>query len=98
MKRASTIFLQIVILLFGAGILTWLLWEPHVEGVNKNATFFAVYFDAFIDYIYIGSIPFFVAIYQGVKFLGYIRRDEIFSLPAVRALRIIRYCSIEIVY
>ena len=97
MKPVSTIFLQVVIALFGIGILTWLLWEPHVEGVNKNATFFAVYFDPFIAYIYIGSIPFFVAIYQGIKFLGYIGRDEIFSERSVRALRIIKYCSLLVI-
>ena len=91
MKRVSTIFLQVVIALFGIGILTWLLWEPHVEGVNKNATFFAVYLDHFIAYIYIGSIPFFVALYNAVKFLGYIGRDEVFSPAAVRALRIVKY-------
>jgi Protein of unknown function (DUF2975) len=91
MKRASTIFLQSVIVLFGIGILAWLLWEPHVEGVNRNAPFFAVYLDPFIAYIYIGSIPLFVAIYQAVKLLGYIGRDEVFSPRSVRALRIITY-------
>ena len=71
--------------------------EPHVEGVNRNAGFFAVYFDPFIAYIYIGSVPFFVAIYQGVKFLGYIGRDEIFSQRSVQALRIIKYCALAVI-
>src|SRR5215813_3741764 len=97
MKRGSTIFLQIVIVLFGLGILTWLLWEPHVEGVNAHATFFEVYFDPFIAYMYIGSIPFFAAIYQAFKLLGYIGRDEIFSQRSVRALRIIKYCALAII-
>jgi hypothetical protein len=97
MKRASTIFLQVVIVLFGIGILAWLLWEPHVEGVNAHATFFAVYFDPFTAYMYIGSIPFFVAIYQAVKLLGYVGRDEVFSERSVRALRTIKYCSLIII-
>ena len=97
MKRGSTIFLQIVIVLFGLGILTWLLWEPHVEGVNAHATFFEVYFDPFIAYMYIGSIPFFAAIYQAFKLLGYIGRDEIFSQRSVRALRIIKYSALAII-
>ena len=96
-KRLSTIFLQVVIVLFGTGILAWLLWEPHVEGVNKNATFFEVYLDPFIAYIYLGSIPFFVAIYQGVKFLGYVGREETFSPSSVRALRIIKHCSLAVI-
>lgn len=35
MKRGSTIFLQIVILLFGAGVIAFLLWEPHTELADK---------------------------------------------------------------
>ncbi|HXI26688.1 MAG TPA: DUF2975 domain-containing protein [Pyrinomonadaceae bacterium] len=97
MKRASTIFLQVVIVLFGIGILAWLLWEPHVEGVNAHATFFEVYLSAFIAYIYVGSIPFFVAIYQAVKLLSYVGRNEVFSERSVRALRIIKYCSLIII-
>jgi len=97
MKRGSTIFLQVVIVLFGIGILAWLLWEPHVEGVNAHATFFEVYLSAFIAYIYIGSIPFFVAIYQAVKLLGYVGRNEVFSQRSVRALRTIKYCSLIII-
>ena len=97
MKRASTIFLQVVIVLFGIGILAWLLWEPHVEGVNAHATFFAVYFDPFIAYAYVGSIPFFVGLYQAFKLLGYIRRNEIFSQRSVRALRTIKYCALAII-
>ena len=97
MKRGSTIFLQVVIVLFGAGVLTFLLWEPHVEGVNAHATFFAVYFDAFIAYIYIGSIPFFVALYQGLKLLGYVGRDEVFSQRSVKALRTIKYCALVLI-
>ena len=97
MKRTSTIFLQVVIVVFGIGILAWLLWEPHVEGVNAHARFFAVYFDPFIAYIYIGSIPFFVALYNAFKVLGCVRRDEIFSERSVRALRTIKYCSLIII-
>jgi hypothetical protein len=97
MKRTSTIFLQVVIVVFGIGILAWLLWEPHVEGVNAHARFFAVYFDPFIAYIYIGSIPFFVALYNAFKVLGCVRRDEIFSERSVRALRTIKYCSLIVI-
>lgn len=97
MKRVSTIFLQVVIVLFATGILAWLLWEPHGEGVNAHAGFFEVYLDPFIAYIYIGSIPFFVAAYQAIKLLGYIGRDEIFSPGAVRALRIIKYSALVLI-
>lgn len=42
-KRGSTLFLQMVIILFGIGALAFLLWEPTVEGVNAGATFSQIY-------------------------------------------------------
>ena len=97
MKRGSTIFLQVVIVLLGVGVLALLLWEPHVEGVNAHATLFEMYFNPFIAYAYIGSIPFFMALYQAFKLLAYIRRNEIFSQRSVRALRTIKYCALAII-
>ena len=95
MKRGVTIFLQIVILLLGAGVLAFLIWEPQVEGRNVNATKFEIYFkDPFLAYIYLAFVPFFVGLYQGFKILGYARRDEIFFPRSVRALRIIKYCAL----
>jgi Protein of unknown function (DUF2975) len=95
MKRASTIFLQVVIVLLGIGVLTFLLWEPQVEGRNVNATQFEIYFkDPALAYIYLAFVPFFVGLYQAFSLLGYARRNEMFSPPAVRALRIIKYCAI----
>src|ERR1044071_6424904 len=95
MKRGSTIFLQIVILLLGAGVRSLLLWEPQVEGRNLHATQFEIYFkDPFLAYIYLAFVPFFVGLYQAFKILGYARRDEIFFPRSVRALRIIKYCAL----
>src|SRR5262249_55331198 len=97
MNRSSTVFLQIVIVALGICVLAFLLWEPHVEGVNAHATFFEVYFDLFIAYAYIASIPFFVALYQAFKLLGYDRQNKVFSQEAVKALRTIKYCAIAMI-
>src|SRR2546430_14720951 len=98
MKRASTIFLQVVIVLIGIAVLAFLLWEPHIEGRNINATLFEIYFkDPFLAYAYIASIPFFVALYQAFKVLGYAGQNQIFSHEAVKALRSIKYCAISII-
>lgn len=95
MKRGSTIFLQIIILLFGAGVFAFLLWEPQVEGRNVNATQFEIYFkDPFLAYLYLAFVPFFVGLYQGFKILGYVGRNEIFSERSVRALWTIKYCAL----
>lgn len=98
MKRSSTIFLQIVIVLIGIGALALMLVEPHFEGRNAHATPFEVYFkDPFLAYAYTASIAFFVALYQAFKLLGYIRANEVFSPRAVKALRTIKYCALSLV-
>ena len=98
MKRSSIIFLQIVIVLLGIAALALLLWEPQVEGVNKNRTNFEIYFqDPFLALVYAGSIPFFIALYQAFKVLGYVRQNKMFSQAAVQALRIIKYCALAII-
>ncbi len=97
MKRSSTVFLQVIIALIGIGALVLLLWEPHLEGVNVGKAFFAVYLDPFIALVYIGAIPFFVALYQAAQILQYARHNNVFSLEAVRALRRIKYCALIII-
>src|SRR6516164_692092 len=98
MKRASTTFLQGVIVLIGIGALAVLLWEPHVEGRNAHATLFEIYFkDPFLVYAYIGSIAFFVALYHAFKVLGYVGKNKVFTQAAVNALRTIKYCAIAII-
>jgi hypothetical protein len=98
MKRSSTVFLQTVIVLFGLGVLALLLWEPQIEGVNAHATNFEIYFkDPFLALVYAGSIPFFIALYQAFKMLGYARQNKVFSPEAVKALRTIKYCAIAII-
>jgi hypothetical protein len=95
MKRGLTIFLQALILLFGAGVLALLLWEPHLEGRNVNAALFEIYFkDPFLAYIYLAFVPFFVGLYQAFKILGYAGRNEMFFQRSVRASRIIKYCAL----
>src|SRR5438477_3833760 len=97
MKRSS-IFLQVVIVLIGIGAFALLLWEPHIEGRNVHATLFEIYFkDPFLAYAYIASIPFFVALYQAFKLLGYAGQNKVFSPAAVKALRTIKFCAIAII-
>jgi len=97
-KRSSTVFLQIVIVLIGVGALALLLWEPQIEGVNAHATNFEIYFkDPFLALVYIGSIPFFAALYQAFKVLGYAGHNKIFSKEAVKSLRTIKYCALAII-
>ena len=98
MKKSSTISLQVVIVLIGIGALAFLLWEPHVEGRNVHATLFEIYFkDPFLAYVYIASIPFFGALYQAFKVLGYAGENKVFSQTTLKALRAIKYCGTAII-
>ena len=98
MKRSSTAFLQVVIVLISIGALALMLWEPHIEGRNVHATLFEIYFkDPFLAYAYIASIPFFMALYQAFKVLEYVKQNKTFSQATVKALRTIKYCAIAII-
>jgi len=98
LKKGPTIFLQVVIVLIGIGALALMLWEPHIEGRNAHATLFKIYFkDPFLAYAYLASTPFFVALYQGLKVLGYIGQDKAFSQATVKALRTIKFCALAII-
>ena len=71
---------QGVIILIGIASFVLMLWEPHLEGRNVNATLFEIYFnDPFLAYAYAASIAFFVALYQAFKLLGYADKNKIFS-------------------
>jgi hypothetical protein len=91
-------FLQAVVVLVGIGALALLLWEPRIEGRNAHATNFEIYFeDPFLALVYAGSIPFFAALYQAFRVLGYAGRNEVFSVAAVKAMRTIKYCALAII-
>jgi hypothetical protein len=99
MKKVSTIFLRAVIVLVGIGAAGLLLWEPRVEGRNAHATLFQTYFhDPFLALVYAGAVPFFVALVQAYKVLGYAgQKNGAFTPAAVRALRTIKYCAIAVI-
>jgi hypothetical protein len=96
-KRISAIFLQIVIVALGVGVLAALLYEPHVEGVNANATsLYDIYFDdPFLAYIYISFIAVFVGLYSAFKLAGYVGRGNMCSPESVQALRRIKLCALS---
>ena len=79
MKRGSTLFLKLIILLIAIVVLTWMIVFPRLEGRATNLDLISIYKDPLIIYAYIGSIPFFVALYQAFKLLGYVDANNIFS-------------------
>lgn len=97
MKRGSTLFLKIVLLLISIGALAIMIRFPQIEGRATNLDLISIYKDPFIIYIYIASIPFFIALYQAFKLLGYIDKNKIFSQVSVNAVRNIKFCGVSIV-
>src|SRR3990167_3662656 len=96
MKRGSTLFLKIVILLIAIGALAGMILFPQTEGRAANLDLISIYKDPLIIYAYIASIPFFVALYQAFKLLGYIDDNKVFSQLSVKAVRNIKYCALAI--
>lgn len=97
MKKGSTLFLKLVLILMGVVVLTWLVVFPQTEGRAANLDLISIYVNPVIIYMYIGSIPFFVALYQAFKLLGYIEQNKAFSQLSVKALKNIKYCAIAII-
>lgn len=94
MKSNSALFLQVATVLLGLAVLAFLLGEPHLEGRNAHATIFEVYFhDPFLAYVYVGSVPFFVALYRAFGLFGHVRQTGSFSQVSVEALRAIKRCA-----
>jgi hypothetical protein len=94
----EAMFLQAVIVLMGICVLAFLLWEPHLEGRNANATPYEIYFnDPFLAYAYVASVSFFMALYHAFKLLGYAGTNRLFSQAAVKAVRTTKFCAIAMI-
>jgi hypothetical protein len=90
----QTLFLQVVVVLIGMVALTAMLWLPLTEGRAKTLSHVAIYSDPLILYVFASSVAFFVALYKGFTWLGYIRQNVIFSTSSVRAIKSIKHCAV----
>ena len=98
MKRGAVLFLKAVLVFIGIGAFAFLLWEPHIEGRNANASLFEIYFkDPFLAYAYAGSTPFFVGLYQAYRVLSYAEQGLTFSPAAIRSVGTIKYCAMALI-
>src|SRR6188768_1994626 len=94
MKRSSTIFLQVVIVLIGILALAIMIRFPMTEGRATNLDLLSIYSDPLILYAYAASIPFFIVLYKAFKLFGYIGQNKAFAINSARTLRSIKYCAI----
>jgi len=97
MKRCSTIILRCAVFIAGAAVLAicgGMTWLTIVE--RDSASDYA-----FLNYVmligtYSSAIPYFIALYQTHKLLGYIDTNRAFSELSVKALKPITHCAIAI--
>ncbi|WNS77837.1 DUF2975 domain-containing protein [Domibacillus sp. DTU_2020_1001157_1_SI_ALB_TIR_016] len=101
MKRGSTLFLKIAVILMGIPVLALCLFLlPQIaneanEAAERGADVaFVVY--GILMVMYVSTVPFYIALYQAFKLLSYIDKNKAFSKLSVRALKNIKNCAIII--
>ncbi len=92
MKKGTTFFLRAVIYLIGVGVLGLCLFALPF-GIMSDQT---GYYRPILIGMYIPAIPFFLALIQSLKLLGYIDKNTAFSQLSVKALGKIKYCGLAI--
>lgn len=98
MKRGSTNFLRLAIFLLGAIVLGLCVFALPSAWKGGTAEFPAASRSVVLIVIglYASSLPFFFALWQALKLLGYIDRETAFSQASVDALRNIKRCAVVI--
>lgn len=97
MKRGSTLFLKLVLIAIGVIVACGMIYFPTTEGRAANLDLVSIYNDPFIIYIYIGSTPFFIGLYQAFKLLNLIDANKAFSQAAINTLKNMKYASISLI-
>src|SRR5688500_11732888 len=92
MKRPSTLILRITVFVIGIFVLTLCLFVLPAGILTDKVG----YYRPILVGLYLPSIPFFIALYQSLKLLGYIDKNIAFSDLSVKALQKIKYCALSI--
>ena len=101
MNRGSTLLLKVAVICIGIPVLALCIFllpqiaMEAIEEAKKGATLAYVVFGILLV-MYVSAIPFYFALYQSLKLLSYIDKNEAFSEISVIALKKIKYCAITI--
>lgn len=91
--------LRVLILLLGTGILVFCILLPNVaERTAEKFPEFAYLQYPVLFYVYLTAVPFYIALFQGVRICGFILNDEPFSHSTVSALQIASVCSVTEIF
>ncbi|NMH73947.1 DUF2975 domain-containing protein [Bacillus sp. RO2] len=96
MKHGSTLFLKIAVFLIGTPvfILSIIGLVSLVKDPANPEYAYIIY--PIVTGMFLTTIPFYFALYQALKLLGYIDNNEAFSQFSVEALKKIKFCAITI--
>lgn len=95
MQRSSTMFLRAAVAAIGVIVLLlciFLLPAINREWVNEYPGLTHLKYP-FMFVLAAAAIPFFFALYQAMKLLGYIDHNQAFSQLSIKALEVIKYCA-----
>ena len=96
MKKGSTLFLKLAVILMGIPVLALgIVALPWLAKNPANPDYAYMLYPIVIG-MYVSVIPFFIALYQAFKLLGFIDRNESFSELSVKALKNIKSCAMTI--
>ena len=98
MKRGTTFFLRIAVIIIGIPVLALCIFlVPEIANyaveLYPNMTYLKY---LVLIGLYVTAIPFYIALYQAFKLLNYIDKNKAFSDLSVKALNTIKYCAITI--
>ena len=96
MKRKTTLFLRLSILLVAAVIFIICLLMFFFLIKNPVSPAYANSIYPILTGIYITTIPFYTALYMAFKLLNYIDSSRAFTQPSVTALSKIKLCAFSI--
>lgn len=98
MKRGTTLFLKLAVIMIGIPILALCIFlVPKIGNFAGELYPKIAYMKSLVLMdMYAAAIPFYFALYHAFKLLSYIDKNQAFSELSVKALKNIRYCAITI--
>lgn len=96
MKRGTTLFLKIAVILIGIPVLALCIFlVPEIANFAAELYPDHTYLKVLVLVDLFGTaIPFYIALYQAFKLLSNIDKNQAFSELSVRALKNIKYCAV----
>jgi len=98
MKRGTTTGLKVAILIIGVSVFAACIFglpRLAVYSAESNPEYAYLKWPVLFG-LYATALPFFLALYHGIKLLTFIEREHVFSSLTTISLRQIKYCALTI--